>query len=166
MEETLWDGDHPFVFWAMLCIPIPEKLADPMATMFGHLESFITNMVEADMHFTVFPHKLSKYENTDDLLEPIEDPDMLPDNINKWLQYFPQACPRARGEYMYTSVLLRFWEPFPKVVKTMAMWLRKTKFGIWKSSLQSKKLVALGWLLFSTSTMDEEVLHGEISLCI
>jgi len=112
--------------------------------MFKHLESFITNMLEADAHFTMFPHNLSKYETTNDLPEPIKDPDMLPDDVNEWLQYFPQAHPRARGGYTYMSVLLRFWEPFPKVVKTTALWFQKTKFGIWKLSLQSKKLVALG----------------------
>jgi len=42
MEETLHDDDCPFVFWAMLHILIPEKLVDPVATMFEHLESFIT----------------------------------------------------------------------------------------------------------------------------
>jgi len=123
-------------------------------------------MLEADAHFTVFPHNLSEYESTNDLPEPIEDPDMLPDDVNEWLQYFSQAHPRARGGYTYTSVLLGFREPFPKVVKNTASWFRKTKLGIWKSSLQSKKPVALGWLLFLTSMMDKEVLCGEISLCI
>jgi len=42
--------------------------------------------------------------------------------------------------------------------------VQKNKFGIWKSSLQSEKPVSLGWLLFSASTMDVEVLSGEISL--
>jgi len=46
-EETLCDDDCSFVFWAMLCIPIPEKPVDLVVTMFKHLESFITNMLEA-----------------------------------------------------------------------------------------------------------------------
>jgi len=45
-------------------------------------------------------------------------------------------------------------------------WFQKTKFGIWKLSLQLEKPVSLSWLLFSTNTMDVEVLRGKISLCI
>jgi len=73
MEETLQDNDRPFVFWAMLHILIPEKLVNPMATMFEHLESFITNMLEADVHFTMFLHNLSKYKTTNDLPKLIKD---------------------------------------------------------------------------------------------
>jgi len=57
--------------------------------------------------------------------------------------YFPQAHPRARGGYTYMLVLLGLREPFPKVAKTTTSWFHKTKFGIWKLSLQSEKPVAL-----------------------
>ncbi len=55
-------------------------------------------------------------------------------------------------------------EPFPKIIKDTATWFWKTKFGLWKSSLQSEQPTSLGWLLFSTNTMDIKVLRGEISL--
>jgi len=74
----------------------------------------------------VFTHNLSEYELTDDLPQPIEDPDLLPDNVDGWLQYFPQACPRARRGYTYMSVLLGFREHFLKVVKTTTSWFWKT----------------------------------------
>jgi len=113
-----------------------------------------------------FPHNISKYELIEDLPELLDNVDNLPDDVDEWLVYCPQACPRARGSYTYTSVLLGFHEPFPKVIKAMASWFQKTKFGLWKSLLQLEKPTVLGWLLFSTSTMDEEVLRGKISLCI
>jgi len=134
--------------------------------MFEHLETFMTHMLEADAHFTVFPHNLSEYESMEDLPEPLEDLDHIPSEVDKWLEYFPGVRPCAQGGYMYTSTLLGFQEPFPTVIKVTASWLRKSKFGLWKSSLQSKKPISLGWLLFLTSTMDIEVLQGEISLCI
>jgi len=133
--------------------------------MFEHLETFMTYMLEADKHFTVFPHNLSKYESAEDLPEPLEDPDHLPSEVDEWLEY-PGVRPWARGGNTYTSVLLGFREPFPKVIKETASWLRKSKFGIWKSSLQSEKPISLGWLLFLASTMDIEVLRSEISLRI
>jgi len=162
----LCNDNHPFFFWALLHIPIPEKPVDPVATMFEYLKLFTTNMLKADAQFLVFPHNLSEYELTEDLLELLEDPDQLPYNVDKWLVYFLQAWTRARGSYTYMLVLLGFREPFPKVIKTIASWFWKTKFGLWKSLLQSEKPVALGWLLFSTSNMDKEVLCGKIFLQI
>jgi len=162
-EELLRDDDRHYVFWANIRIPIPKNPEDPVATMFDHLERFMHNMLEADAHFTVFPHNLSEYESIEDLPKPLEDPDQIPGEVEDWLEYFPGARPQAQGGYTYTSVLLGFQEPFPKVIKALASWFRKTKFGLWKSSLQSKKPVLLGWLLFLTSTMDVEVLQGEIS---
>jgi len=146
------------VFWASLRIPIPENPDDPIATMYEHLECFINQMLDADAHFSVFLHNLSKYESIDDLPEPIEDPDQLPDEVDEWLEYFPGARLWACRGYTYTQVLLGFHEPFPKIIKAMASWFRKTKFGLWKSSLQSEKPTSLGWLLFSANTMDIKVL--------
>ncbi len=149
----------------MLWIPIPEKPVDPVATMFKHLETFMINMLEVDALHSV-PHNLSKYKLMEEMPEPRDDLDLLPDNVNKWLTYFPQAQPWAQGGYTCTLVLLGFREPFPKIIKVTTSWLHKTKFGLWKSSLQLEKPVALGWLLFSTFTMGVEVLWGEISLRI
>jgi len=163
-EEQLCDVDCLYIFWATICIPIPKNPVNPVATMFEHLKTFITNMLEANTHFSVFPHNHSEFKAIKDLPEPIKDPDQLPDEVKEWLEYFPEAHPCARGGYTYTLVLVGFHEPFSKVIKMMASWFRKTKFGIWKSSLQSEKPVSLGWLLFSASTMDVEVLSREISL--
>jgi len=165
-EEQLRDDDRPYVFWASLRIPIPKNPDDPVATMYDHLERFINQMLDVDAHFSVFPHNLSEYDDIEDLPEPIEDPDQLPGEVDEWLEYFPGARPRARGGFTYTQVLLGFHELFPKIVKATALWFRKTKFGLWKSSLQSEKPTSLGWLLFSANTMDIEVLRGEISLRI
>jgi len=165
-EELLHDDDHPYVFWANIRIPIPDKPVDPVATMFEHLESLMNNMLEIDTHFTVFPHNLSDYESINDLPEALDDLDLLPDKVEEWLMFFPGARPRARGGYTYTMALLGFHEPLTKVLKEAGPWFRKTKFGIWKSTLQSEKPISLGWLLFSTMNMDIEVLRGEISLRI
>jgi len=44
-------------------------------------------MAEDNPHFVLFPHNLSKYELVEDLPPPIETPDDLPDDIDKWLTY-------------------------------------------------------------------------------
>jgi len=93
MEETLHNNDCLYVFWAMICIPIPENPADLVSTMFEHLKMFITNMLKADAHSSVFLHNLSEYESMEDLPEPVKDPDQLPADMDEWLEYFPGAQP-------------------------------------------------------------------------
>jgi len=145
----------------------PRKVVDPVATMFKYLEMFMTTCLMLMPTSWFFPTiSASKYKSIEDLQELLEDPDHLPDDINEWLVYFPQAQPRARGGYTYTLVLLGFHEPFPKVIKAMVSWFQKMKFGLWKSLLQLEKPIALGWLLFSTSTIDKEVVCSKISLHI
>jgi len=84
-EESLCNNDTPYVFWVTLHIPILPVPMDPVSTMFEHLKKFITQMLEEDTHFTTFPYNLSKVESKEDLLEPINNPDVLPDNVDEWL---------------------------------------------------------------------------------
>jgi len=59
-----------------------------------------------------------------------------------------------------------FSKPFTKVMKSMAPWFHKNKFGIWQSALQSEKPTSIGWLLFSTPLMDIDTLKEAITSAI
>jgi len=59
--------------------------------------------------------------------------------------------------------LVGFGKPFPKVMKALAPWFCKKKYGIWQLALQSEKPILLGWLLFSTPLMDIDLLKEAIS---
>jgi len=59
-----------------------------MAVVFDMRKEFVMQLAEEDTHFVAFPHNLSKYELVENLPPPIETPDDLPGNINKWLMYF------------------------------------------------------------------------------
>jgi len=90
----------------------------------------------------------------------------VPDDIDEWRQYFPDAKPWVRGGNLYTLVLVGFGKPFAKVMKSMAPWFRKHKFGIWQSALQLEKLMLVSWLLFLTPLMDINVLKEAITSAI
>jgi len=55
---------------------------------------------------------------------------------------------------------------FVTFIKKLSLWCKEKKFGLWEASLQSKKPVSIGWLLFSTNTMDLIPLKEQISKCI
>jgi len=162
-EETLRDNDHPYVFWASLRMPIPPNPPNPMAAVYDALEEFIMHFTDEDPSFIVYPYKLSAYESIEDLPPPIETPDDIPDDIDDWLEYFPGAKPRKTGGDTYTALLIGMSKPLPKVIKNLSAWLRNKKFGLWHAYLQSEQPTSLGWLLFSTQTMNEEKLKDAIS---
>jgi len=136
-------------------------------TLSSPLETHKLGQLAAKLdNFVVFPYHLSSYKELDNLPPPINDPDLVPDDINKWHQYFPDAKPRAWGGDLYTLVLVSFGKPFAKVMKLMVPWFCKKRFGIWQSVLQSEKPTSVGWLLFSTPLMDINILKAAITTAI
>jgi len=134
-----------------------------MVAVFDTLEDFMTHLVDEDPNFVVFPHNLSDYESVEDLPPPIETPDDLPGNIDEWLMYFPQEKLRISSRDTYTTLLVRMSILLPKVVKNLSAWMRNKQFSLWKAYLQLEQPTSLGWLLFSTQSMDVELLKDAIS---
>jgi len=120
-------------------------------------------MTDEDDNFAVFLYHLSSYKELDNLPPPINDPNLVWDDIDEWHQYFPDAKPWAWGGNLYTLVLAGFSKPFAKVMKP---WFCKKKFGIWQLALQSEKPTLVGWLLFSTPLMDIDILKAAITTAI
>jgi len=163
MEETLCDNNHLYVFLALLWLPILKDLANPMAAVFDVLEEFVMTLVEEDPNFVVFPHNVSEYELVKELPPLIKTLDDLPSDIDKWLMYFPQAKLRVSGGDTYTALLIGLSIPLPKLVKNLSTWMWSKCYGLWKAYLQLEQPFSLGWLLFSTQSMDMELLKDAIS---
>jgi len=133
-----------------------------MAVVYDALEEFVTQLAEEDPHFLVYPYNLSTYNSVDNLPPPIETPDDLPNDIDKWLDYFLQAKLCVSGGDTYTALLIGMHIPLPKVVKNLSAWMHNKRFGLWKAYLQSEQPTSLGWLLFSMQTMGVKLLKEAI----
>jgi len=132
-RNTFTLKDDPMCFWLISISPcLPPNQFE---ALFDCLVEFVVAMVEKDDHFVIFPYYLSDYDHPEDLPPPINDPDMVPDDIDKWLQYFSQAKPCLKGGDLYMLALVGFSKPFPKVMKALALWFPKKKYGIWQSAL-------------------------------
>jgi len=154
MSALYFLGQHPHT--------TPPKSPNPFEVLFDCLVEFIDVMVEEDDWFVILPYHLSNYEDPKDLPPPIDHPDLVSNDIDEWLQYFPQVKLCARGSDLYMSVLVEFDKPFPKVMKALGPWFQKKKYGIWQLALQLEKPTLLGWLFFSTPLMDINLLKVAI----
>jgi len=61
------------------------------------------------------------------------------------------------------ALLIGLCIPFPTLIKNLSGWMHNKCFGLWKAYLQSEQPTSLGWLLFSTQTMNVELLQEAIS---
>jgi len=145
-----------------LKLHIPLNPINAADMVFDRLANFIEAAMEEDKQFVVFPYHLSSYNLVNELPPLVDDVETLPDEVKDWLQYFPEAKPRRCGGDIYTPVLIGLSMHFPKFIKKLSPWRKEKKYGLWPSSLQSKKLVSLGWLLFSTNLMDTDILKVAI----
>jgi len=163
LEESLKNDAHPYILWATLKILAPEKPGNAANAMFDCLADFIEAAAEEDKQFCVFPYHLSCYKSETNLPATITDLDSLPEEVDEWLQYFPGAKPRVKGGNVYMALLLGLSMPFVTFIKKLSPWCKEKKYGLWESSLQSEKPTSIGWLLFSTNTMDILPLKEQIS---
>jgi len=57
------------------------------------LADFVKVATEEDRQFVVFPYNLSEHSSLEELPMVVDNGQMLPEEVNDWLQYFPQAKP-------------------------------------------------------------------------
>jgi len=143
----------------LIWLPLPTSPTNATDTMFDALDEFITKMQEADYKFSIFPHNLSQYGSLESLPPIIDDPEVLPSEVDDWLVYFPQAKPRFQGGNVYTMALVGMSIPLGKIMKAQSEWLKETRYGIWEANIQTEVLVSIGWLLFSTNNINTAILQ-------
>jgi len=71
-----------------------------------------------------------------------------------------------KGSKGYMALLLGLSTPFVTFIKKLSPWCKEKKYGLWEASLQSEHPMSIGWLLFSTNTMDPAPLNEQISKSI
>jgi len=116
-EEMLKDNQQPFVLWTTLKILLSENPGNVADAMFDCLADFIKAAGNEDKQFTVFPYNLSNYKQVNDLPALITNVESLPEEVDEWLQYFPQAKPRAKCGNVYTAALIGLSMPFTFIKK-------------------------------------------------
>jgi len=104
-----------------------------------------------------------QYGSLESLPQVINNPELIPTEVDDWLVYFPQAKPRFQGSNVYTSTLISTSLPLRKIMKAQSDWFKETRFGLREVSIQTESPVSVGWLLFSINNINMDVLKCEIS---
>jgi len=104
-----------------------------------------------------------QYGSLESLPQVIDDPELIPTDVDNWLVYFPQAKPRFQGGNVYTSALISTSLPLSKIMKAQSDWFKETRFELWEVNILTESPISVGWLLFSTNNINMDVLKCKIS---
>jgi len=121
------------VIWAVLQkLNIPANPVNLGNAVFDGLADCLDAATEEDgKQFIVFPYNLSAYSSLEDLPPPVNDAECSQkQEVDEWLQYFPQAKPRGWGGDIYLAVLIVLSMPFTKFIRKLSPWCKeRTAYG-------------------------------------
>jgi len=152
-EETLYDKSHHYVLCATLELSLPSNPGNAGDALFDCLASFMQAASKEDILFILFPYHLSEYQAVANLLAGIVNIKTLPEEMDDWLHYFPQA------KHLYTPLLIGLSLPFQKFIIKLSLWCKEKRFGLFAVRKHGRSWMAL----ISINTMDTETLQQLIT---
>lgn len=108
---------------------------------------------EIDKHFALTPWKAA--DSTKPL---IKDMDKTPSMVGQFRVYFSQDQAKSAGGAVYVDTYVQHIIPILEI-KGDAEWMMKAnKMGIFNKTLQVESTSQMGWLLYSTNTLDLDII--------
>jgi hypothetical protein len=126
-----------------------EALREALTSMFDHIKGHETKLV-------VYPW------SADDKSSGITKAADIPTGYSGLKKFFTRVFPRAAGGIMYASVYLGHTKTFQDLQQDAFPWMQSVEHGWYLQSLQVERTIPLGWLLYSSRSMDVPLLKSAI----
>lgn len=131
----------------------------PETALMHRIKEFIRELKEADESIVIFPWKAKDYGKC-----AIDKADDVPSDLRKF-KIFTKKIWAAKPDVAATTYF-QLWVGHDFDIKdirfNMQDWLRQGQHGVYVDMLQADDSVDVGWLLYSTQTMDAGALADEI----
>jgi hypothetical protein len=131
-----------------------EALREALVTMFDQIKN------EDKQNLVIYPWKTDSAINAK--TKRIMKSSDIPKGVDDLQKFFDRAYPRTKGGDIYVSVYLGHKKSFHIIHGELNWWLREMNFGFYLKALQVERTIGIGWLLFSTLTMDVDALAPAI----
>ena len=132
-----------------LQVPASE---DAVATLLQVTKAFWAQILSTDNKAVLVPW-LEEHQQELPLLTSLE---KFPSTLGNLRKYFSRAQPNMRGQTLYVSILLGHNMPFLDIMENVRWWLSEKRFGLWKRQVQSETVKTIGYLLYSTRSLEPE----------
>ena len=139
-----------------LMMTLPPS-TEPDKCLTTHLQEWFKKMSEIDKKFTVL-----SWKTEDGPKYPIKGPQYIPNTISRLRTYFFRVQARSAGGKVYADVFIQHSLPIDDIKGDAEWFLKEKNMAIYKKQLQVEETSQLGWLLYSTQSIDIEVLAAAI----
>ena len=123
-----------------------------MATLLQVAKAFRAQILARDNKAALFLW-LEEHQHELPSLTSVE---KFPSTLGNLRKYFSQAQPNIHGQTLYVSILMTHIMHFSDIMENVWWWLSEKKFGLWKRQVQSETVKTIGYLLYSTRSLEPE----------
>ena len=138
----------------MLTIPAAKE---PDKLLANYLQIWFKKMKEMDNNFRVI-----SWKTEDGPKQPIKESKHIPNVISKLRVYFARIQARTSGGKIFTDVFVQHTIPVDDLRGDTEWFLKENQMAMYKKQLQVESTAQMGWLLYSTQTLDNEALKVAI----
>ena len=130
---------------------------EPDKNLSLQLQKWFSKMKDIDNKFTVISWKTSEGP-----IDPIKLTKNIPKTMSKLRIYFARVQSRSSGGKIYADVFVQHSIPMDDLKADSEWFLKENQMAIYKKKLQVEATAQKGWLLYSTQSMDKDVLEEAI----
>ena len=138
----------------MLTIPASKE---PDKLLANYLQKWFNKMKEMDNNFRVI-----SWKTEDGPKYPIKESKNIPNVISKLRVYFARIQARPSGGKVFTDVFVQHTIPVDDLRGDTEWFMKENQMAMFKKQLQVESTAQMGWLLYSTQTLDNEALKVAI----
>lgn len=150
-----------FLFRYDLKLQVPAS-EDAVATLIQTAKAFWAQILETDKAAALVPWA-EEHQKENPLLFSLQ---KFPTTLSTLKKYFSRAQPNSSGQTLYVSILMAHDAPFSEIMENVRWWLMEKKFGLWKRQVQSETIKQIGYLLYSTRTLEPEYMKQVVEKAV
>ena len=135
----------------------PPSTTEPDRKLWLQIQKWFTKMRELDESFILVPWKKEEVQKP-----LIRLPAKIPTTMSKMKVYFNRVQARSGGGRTYTDVYVQHSVPIDDLRGDAEWFLTENNMGMYHKKLQVEATSQMGWLLYSTQSLDQELLESII----
>jgi hypothetical protein len=132
---------------------------NPMEEAHDTIVGIMRKLQATDKRLVIYPWYWKDATGAQPKMRTLVSPDSIP-KTNDIKRYFPGLqIDKPSGGTFYTSVLLGMEKELEVIMEPSGSWLRNNGHGLFDQLTQSEQQFTVGWLLYSTRSMDTKRLQ-------
>jgi hypothetical protein len=138
-------------------LQVPES-SDAVAMLVQVAKNFWTQILAVDKSAVLVPWT-TDHQTDGSLVTSLT---KFPNLLSPFRKYFPRTNPNTKGMTLYTSMLMAHNLPYEDIMENIRWWLNEKRYGMWKRQVQAESTKTVGYLLYSTRTLEPDYMKATV----